>query len=439
MDIKIAFITTPWLREFVENSLNTLKPHCDWEIIEYERFKDLPAIFEGVYNKYDGFVTSGMVAQEIMYRVRVNKNKPVLSWGISLASLYKLMLVEFTKNQRLNLDKVIGDLFLYFDLPYTCTDLLNEDIMLNIGSTIRRWCSEATMEQLIDLEEITLNRAVELYRNGDAELVVSFFSSLMQSLEKEGIPCAYAYPELSHIDYILNTLLAKVSLERISQKKPAVICVSKKHVRDGVDLEWDFVSMQKSLLEYNREHFTDFLVKRCYDGFEVYCSLEVIKKITLDLSCCTIKPYVESKLGFAVDIGYGVGEDLPTALSNAYDAKRYSTQGSGSYVIDASRRLTGPLICEDDRVVTEVAMEHIEEIAKQAKLSVQTIYKLYGILQAGNTKQLTVKDIVGRLGGTTRNANRILQALVKNGLATVEASHLSADTGRPAKVYQIQF
>lgn len=56
-----------------------------------------------------------------------------------------------------------------------------------------------------------------------------------------------------------------------------------------------------------------------------------------------------------------------------------------------------------------------------------------------NSDELTTQDIATKLNVTTRNANRILNNLEKNGLAQILYNKSNTSKGRPVKIYKILF
>ena len=437
MSIKIGIITTQYLHKYLEDSIKQINPDCEWEIYQYENFRQLPEIFKSAKDKVDGFIVSGHIVKEIILRTNEGYNKSILSLSLDLTSLYQFLIKQLLENRSLDIDRLLVDFFISIDQPAECSMLLDSSFNEQISYEISNWFKHASLEEIFSLEDKTKIMVKKLYEEKKADMFICFYSSLMNFFEENKLPCLLAFPDLNHISILIKNFILDLTYRDLQGNKPVVILIKKRSLETDFEREWGIVSIHKCMLDYNREKMINFLVKRADSGVEIYTNKTTLDKITNEYSTCELSDYLEKKLDFKINIGYGIGEDIIQAQSNATIALKNSTIESKSFVVDENQNLIGPLNTEQIATISLAPSDKIKYLAEKAKLSTVTIEKLLYVIQKTGSNQISVNDLVLYLGGTIRNANRILNNLEKNGLATVNSTKSNLSTGRPVKVYQI--
>lgn len=437
MTIKIGIITTKYLHKFLEDSITQINPDCEWEVYEYENFRQLPEVFEQIKDKVDGFIVSGTIIKEVILRANEGYNKPILVLSLDLTSLYQFLLRQMLKNRNLDINRLLIDFFISIEQPAECSMLLDSSFNEQISYEISNWFKNASLEEIFTLEEKTKIMIKKLYEEKKADLFVCFFSSLMPFYEENNLPCVLAFPDLNHVSILINNFIYEITYRNLLDNKPVVILIKKRNLETELEREWVNVSIHKCILDYNREKISNFLVKRADNGVEVYTNKAVLNKITNQYSVCELSEYLDKNLDFKVNIGYGVGKDLLHAQSNAIIAIKNSVIHGKSFMVDENQNLIGPLNSEQMAAISIAPSDKIKLIAEKAKLSTITIEKLCYVIEKTGSNEISVNDVVTYFGGTVRNANRILNNLEKSGLATVSSTKSNFNTGRPVKMYII--
>ncbi|MEG0774200.1 hypothetical protein [Clostridium sp.] len=439
MTTKIAIITTKFLHHFIEEMLGKMQLECDFQILEYTGFNNISEIYTSLEDEVDGFMVSANVAQFAIEKSVKSPKKPIVWFGSDLVGLYQLLLELFIKNRNLDINRVIMDFLIPIRENTTCAEMVGKENLTFIENDMKKWLKNSTIQDLHSLEKDTTKKIITLWHQGKIDLSICFYSSIMPILQENGVPCIFAYPTLEHIKECINTLLSTIKINQMRENLPVVISVSKQGNKNTDDSDIDTVSLQKCLLDFNKENMTDFLIQKSNDGFDVYTSLRITNHITHFLEDCQLRRYLEEHLTFKVCIGYGIGNNIIEAKNNASDAKKEAILTDNSFIMDEKHNLIGPLNTEHFLVITSEITPEIHKIAEQSKLSSLTIQKLASIIKIMGTSQLTTQDLAARLSVTVRNANRILSNLEKSGFASILYNKSSNSKGRPIKVYEIDF
>ncbi|WP_426350818.1 hypothetical protein ACPWSR_06160 [Alloiococcus sp. CFN-8] len=437
MRTKIAVITTSYLREFIEKVLNEINMDCDFKVIEYKNFKNISETYYSLEDEVDGYMVSGNVAHSTIDKTINKHKKPMMWFGTDLLSLYRIFIGLFLDNRNMDINRVIMDFLIPIRENPTCTEILENKNLDSVKRDLKRWRKNSSVDTLYTIEKDISEKIIKLWKDKKIDLVICTYSSIVPILKENNISYIFAKPEAEHIKETVSRLLASIKLNKMRENIPVVISVSQKGERNIEDSDLDTVSLQKCLLDFNKENVADFLVQRSNDGFDIYTSLRVTNIITNFLEGCKLSLYLEEHLPFKVSIGYGIGNNIVEAKNNAAEAKKEALLMGGTFIMDEKYNLIGPLNTEHSLVIRSDVSPEIQEIAEKSRLSTLTIQKLASILKMMGTDLLTTNDLAAKLNATVRNANRILSNLERGGYAVVLYNKASSSKGRPTKIYKI--
>jgi len=137
-------------------------------------------------------------------------------------------------------------------------------------------------------------------------------------------------------------------------------------------------------------------------------------------------------------VGYGIGKNITDAKKHAENALRESWNTDGSFVMNETNQLIGPLGSSQFPSFPQNLPDNIFKIAENCKLSTLTIQKLISIIKMTGSYELTTNELADHMGVTVRNANRILRNLENGGAATIAHTRSTTSKGRPVKVYRLK-
>ena len=214
----------------------------------------------------------------------------------------------------------------------------------------------------------------------------------------------------------------------------SILAKSKIHVSsDNLEL------LREELRAFFKENLMECMIQKHEHGFYAFTTVQILESITNHYTTCSLSGYLNAKLPFECAVGYGIGNTLADALQNSYHAVREARFAGHSFIKNDFGELIGPLDSENRMVIEQTSNKDTILIARKCKLSTITIQKLISYQKLTGTNKVTCQELSSRFGVTVRNANRILQNLLKGGYANVAYTRTQNSKGRPTKVYELNF
>lgn len=419
----------------MKTALAPLGDRCEFTTFYYKESGDIPEIYGRVEKDFDGFLVNGLISMAILNRVNPVRRKPVEAIHMDLLSYYKGIL-------KLTVSKA-GE-----DLAKTYVDFLEGDSLQKriedgtVDSVADRYCRKIENMSLAELQnqkDFLADHVKKGWKAGTINLVITRFSTVVDELQKEGIPCYFIFPGKTYIAEVAGRLLMRIDMERMRDSFPAVIWISRRKKGGSYD-ELSDLCLQRALLEFGRKYGCDFIVQKRESVFEVLTSAGVLDRITGYATVCPLKDFLEKEVGCTVCIGYGIGKNAARARQGASDANREaeSNPTESSFLVDEQGHLIGPL-SEGNRLVLDSrpSGEH-RRMAERTGISPLTLQKICAVAETEEDEIVTAQLLAERLGLTVRATSKYLQKLVAGGEAQVVGTRQRKTRGRPELLVQIK-
>ena len=437
MKYKIVVITSHYLYKPTSDALGRISPDCEYIVVPYDSFDHLVAVYERYAAQADGFLISGRSA---LHAIQMNAKGPLktmVPFQADTAALYKELLHIVLDNREQDLRRVVMDALLPVEQGCTAADFLEISDFDSLGKHITDWVRSVGERGTVSVEDEITKRLIPLWGNGEIDMVIAQYTSVIPVLEKYGIP--YRYPFLSdqQLGECVRELLVKIELEKLRSGLPAAICVSPRHPTAVSDREMQ--QLQDALQSFFRKHLIRCAVQCEHGGFRADVTVRNVRYFTHNSTTCMLSEYLAGALDFEAAVGYGVGSTAEQAGGNALAAMKEAAFHGKSFVRDESGNLVGPLDSDTQMVVSIRPVGDVGEIARQCGLSTMTIQKLMTTIRMTGTNMTTTGELSRQFGVTVRNAHRILSNLEKGGFAKIVYSQTSSTKGRPVKVYELNF
>lgn len=444
--LKIALITTKQLHDYTKEIIDNLNLNCEIQYFVYSNFSNLVEIYAKNYDLVDGFLISSLLSSQWIKKTYPICRKPVVSFNTDMLNLYKTLFNLVIQDRNTDFSKVYLDFMnsplfpdklqkLYdYDKPvYELSDIAENIEELDLGG-IFNFCRSI-------VENITLR-----WEQGSLDLAIITFSNIAEELEKKGIKYHLACPSKDHVESSVHRIIKDIQLHKLSENQPAVIDISidKFNPNDEIfnkDNELLPILLHESITNYNKNHLTNFVIKRNHGSFEIFTSQKTVDRITNNKTICSLTNHLKSTLKFTVSIGYGYGEDVSEAkyLASLANKEAKYKPYTCSYLATSMDQLVGPLTSENNLIVQNNKMEYYEKVAKKVGLSPINVQKIIATMKILKTDNLTAQDLANQLSITVRSANRFLNKLMETGIAEVIGEEFGTSRGRPKNVYKINF
>lgn len=435
MNTRLLFITSHYFYPLTLGALARLKPDCATTVVPYDNFSQIPGLYRKYENECDAVFISGVSAQRVLEIHCGDIGKPLVAFQVDSDALHRDILRFAVEKQSLDFGRVAMDFLLPFEQSYSVADFLAIGDIQTVFSRNREWMHDRQFMNE-DAEELILRQITELWEQGRIDCVICMYSSNIPKLQELGIPCRCPFLSDSHLQRLIKDTLVKIELKYLYDNHPAIIQIFPTNSRQLENGEREL--LEKKVKAYLQENLIDCVVQSTEACCTVISSLRVIRFLTDDFRSCRICNFLRRELNFAVTAGYGIGSTISHAMNNVQIASREARLLEQPFAMESNGNLIGPMDSNSHTVLTQTARLGLSDIARQTSLSAMAIQKLLLILQNRGSDKLTTQELAESMNTTVRNANRIMQNLLKGGFAVPVYTQTSHSRGRPTQVYALK-
>lgn len=439
MMYQILVITSEYLAQYMDDILNEYSRDIIYRIVKYRHFSEIGDLYHAHEQWADGVLTTGIAVETVLRRKVKGTLKPILSLDTDNETFYKVPLSLLIENRQLDPERIIFDVFLCTSPSASVLELIENNSVNDMFPDFHKWIDGASLEELCQIEDKCIEQIQELWEENKIDIVICRYSSIVEQLKKLGIPCIFATATDEYAHQIVDHLLEKVKLEKITAHLPAVIFAAPAVKDENVWNEYQELNVQKALLDFAREHNLKFIVQNKRQGLLVITEKTVVSYITETFQNSILSEYLNRTTGLDLTVSYGIGHTIEEALENAEHAQKASKDSKDAFLVDEEKRLKGPL--DKGRTVLTIDMVNprLQTVAKHASLSTTVIHRLNRLLCLLDKREITSRELADHFRITVREANRILKHLETAGFASVVLHKSEHLRGRPTKIYHIKW
>ena len=103
---KIVAITSQYLKEPISQIVSELKLNCDIQVVSYNKFDTISEVYDSYAGDTDGFLISGKIAKAAIESTAHAYNRPIVSFEIDIAGLYRALLNLLISNRDLDMYRI---------------------------------------------------------------------------------------------------------------------------------------------------------------------------------------------------------------------------------------------------------------------------------------------------------------------------------------------
>jgi len=282
-----------------------------------------------------------------------------------------------------------------------------------------------------------------LFKEGKVDVCATCLSVVYEQLKAQGIPVYRITPTRSTIRGTLETALQQQETMYFKQSQIAIMLIKiekmekmSDHHSVSYDLHRLNLELQSTILNFSESISGSFVALGIgtYIIFSTRGSLQETGQQSVSLL---------EKLALITDlpanIGIGYGETSLAAEENArlalHHAQNYDQRCA--FLVDTNGIIEGPLK-EKESISFGYQNENkeISEKLKQAGVTITTYNKIMSVQKRIGNYSITASNVAEWLKMTQRNARRILNSLVEQGLAEIVGEE-APTKGRPRKIYRV--
>lgn len=436
---QILVLTSEYLAQYMDDILKEHSNDIIYRIVTYRHFSEIGALYHAHERWADGVMTTGIVVETILKREAKGAIKPILSLNTDNETLYKIPLMLLVENRQLDPDRIIFDVFVCTSSSASVLELVENKSVNDMFPDFYKWLDAASAKELCQIDDRCVTQIRELWDENKIDMVICRYSSIVERLKELKIPCVFAAETDEYAHQIVDHLIEKIKLEKITAHLPAAVFVSPAAENEETWNEYQELNVRKALMDFAREHDLNFLLQNKRQGLLAITEKTVISYITDSFENSVLSEYLKDSVNFNLTVSYGIGHTIEEALENVWDARKSSGNSSDSYLVDEEKRLRGPLDKEKTILTSDMINPQMQAIAKHASLSTAIIHRLNRLLYLLDKKEITSRELADHFRITVREASRILKHLETAGFASVVLHKSEHLRGRPTKIYRIKW
>ena len=168
-------------------------------MVSYNKFDTISEVYDSYAGDTDGFLISGKIAKAAIESTAHAYNRPIVSFEIDTAGLYRALLNLLISNRDLDMDRIILDFLIPIDGGCTATAFLKELDIDTVPPHINNWTKALTRTSISTIENHVLSELIRMWNNNEMDMVLCQYSNILPELRAHGIPTIYPLPSVSHI------------------------------------------------------------------------------------------------------------------------------------------------------------------------------------------------------------------------------------------------
>ena len=440
--MKILIIGHPFRMEKIKNVLEDSFNDIEAEFIEFFDYSDTDIVQDTVKNNKNNIVAV-LFTGELAFSWFNSKMVDDIIFDYmhkDSSSLLKILLQALSKGYNIfNISIDSFDKHLVYETY--------EELEIDKGIDNVYICPKAAIQGNTYLDDIYSFHKINFLKK-KVSFCVTAISPIYTKLSNEGIPCYLFQPSK---DMIKNTIL-KIKLKHEIQVKEnnQLVCISLEIDMPNEEslineneyqlmLEYMNVSKEVYILAQKIQAAVQVLN---FKQFTLFSTKKLLDTETENLGKFEIFKMVNQNTLSSISMGVGYGKTAREAKNNSslglLKAKKYS--GNKAFIIYDAERKIGP-IDYLKKSKSELDSTKIDEkflnIGEKCNISINTIFKLFNIIQQYKKDSFTPHELAKYFGTSTRTIYRIIDKLEQNGFAKVVGKKIISNTGRPSRLYRL--
>ncbi|MDI6707077.1 MAG: hypothetical protein QME73_12640 [Bacillota bacterium] len=286
------------------------------------------------------------------------------------------------------------------------------------------------------------------YTEGKASCCITALLYVYERLHADKIPCVFIEPTINIIRETLSRLHLK-HIAQVNQNSQIVVLSIAVNTPD----EYSLLNHNEYQLALDRMKISEQIylfaqklqaavLEVNSNNYFLFSTRNILEVETDNFQKIDLFNRINNEALSSISMGIGYGETVREAKYNAnlgmLKAKKWGR--NAVYVVYERKRIIGPIEYEGKKGLQQSKIdEKILNVAEKSEISVNTIFKLYSIVNRYKQDCFTSKELAKIYGISVRSMNRILNKLEAAGFAKVVGKKVVADAGRPSRIIKIFF
>lgn len=409
-----------------------------YERIIYNLYTETPNLIRIVQDKLDAILFAGYIP----YELAKSSTVPIIPWesvprhgGCILRALLEAKLAGY------NIFNLSLDSYSYYYLYEAYEEIGITTEKLNLYLAEDKPLDEHYLDYIYLFHK-------ENFEYKKVSCCFTGILSIYNKLCNDNIPCLCVTPTRNIIRESIARLQLKHMLQISSQSQIVSICISIDSPNEYsilTDNEYRYSLSKIKVLEqiYMFAEKIQAAVIDLNQGYYIlFCTKKILEVETGNYQHIDLLDSICSNTMSTISMGIGYGNTAKEAKNNAiYGASTASKHGGNrAYLIYEKKKLLGPVIgttYKANKNNNNKIDGKLHEISEKAGISIDSVFKLYNIIEEQKKDCFTPKELAELYNITTRSMNRIIEKLESNGLCKIIGKKSSTKVGRPSRIIKL--
>jgi len=292
------------------------------------------------------------------------------------------------------------------------------------------------------------NKICEFHKKNYAENHVSCCITALQAVYDElrlySIPCLLLEPTANVIRETLYKLQLKYLVKVSQQSQLVAICVQIDTLNELsllADDEYQAALNRTKVSEQVylfAQRIQAAVIETSEKKYLLFTTAHLLENETNNLKSIDLLYAVQINTSSTVSVGIGYGKTANEAKIGANRGMLHASKKGGNlaFIVYDGKKTIGPLtnIASSKEKADHVIDEKFLRISEKVGVSINTVFKLFCIIEQYGKNEFTIKELSPLFGVTTRTMNRIVEKFEAKGYCKLIGKRIIGNAGRPSRI-----
>ncbi|MDR7868210.1 MAG: helix-turn-helix domain-containing protein [Sporomusaceae bacterium] len=438
--MKVGIVGPPAVVEKITQIIGRDFHQIEATIFPYREYSDVPTLIAGRQEHLNALLFAGATIMSYTEK----QIKPTIPWEFipRSGSALARTLLQIALAGKYDIRRISFDLY--------SVDQLSE-ILEEIGFTKDEVKVYTVSKNPFDADYFDYICAFheQLYRCNKASCCITGFTNVHNWLTAKNIPCFRVDPTASIIRQTLNKMQLNHLIQVSQQSQIVTLCVRTDSPGEYSLLrenEYQYIIDKTNIarqIYLFAQRIQAAVVEVGMREFLLFSTKQLLESVTDNFEKIELLETVEKNTSSTVSIGIGYGQTAQEARQSASLGMERASKlgGNKAFIVYGGNKIVGPIhhtVDERQEKTGEKIDKKFFTISEKSGVSINTIFRLYSILEHQGKTRFTTAELADLAGVTTRTINRILSKLALHGFCT-EVGKRVLTKGRPSRIVEIIF
>jgi len=273
---------------------------------------------------------------------------------------------------------------------------------------------------------------------------ITALQAVYDELRLYSIPCLLLEPTANVIRETLYKLQLKYLVKVSQQSQLVAICVQIDTLNELsllADDEYQAALNRTKVSEQVylfAQRIQAAVIETSEKKYLLFTTAHLLENETNNVKSIDLLYAVQINTSSTVSVGIGYGKTANEAKIGANRGMLHASKKGGNlaFIVYDGKKTIGPLtnIASSKEKADHVIDEKFLRISEKVGVSINTVFKLFCIIEQYGKNEFTIKELSPLFGVTTRTMNRIVEKFEAKGYCKLIGKRIIGNAGRPSRI-----